>query len=265
MSSLDPPIASGRTAEIFPWQNNCVLKLTRPEFPAHLADQEWFKSEAAWKLGAPAPRPVELVEIDGRRGVVFQYISGPNMLQEFERTPWKLDHFAKLLGRTHAQLHQLSAPAFPSLHDRIHWSLSPPNLLTDKQKTSILGLLEPLPDAATLCHADFHPLNILLADNGPMVIDWEGSLHGDPGGDVANTCLFFRTGFMTGSGLRGWLIGQIGRRFEKVYLSSYQRAHGPVYHLDEWLAIHAACQINEENRSKIPLLEQIIRCVIPSW
>ncbi len=265
MSSLGVPIGVGRTAEIFAWENNCVLKLIRAEFPAHLADQEWWKAEAAWKKGAHAPRPVALVEIEGRRGVVFQRIAGQTMGQAIRRSLWRLDHYAQLLGRMHAELHRLSDSRLPSLHERVYWALGQPNLLDEGRKAAIRELLEKLPDSATLCHADFHPENILLTDKGPMIIDWEGSLHGEPDGDVAYTCLLFRSALMTGSGPRGWIGRQIGQRLEKVYLSSYQRACGPVQHLQEWLAILAACQMNEENRAKIQFFEQIVRRVIPDW
>ena len=264
MSSLRAPLAAGRTAEIFAWENDCVLKLTRPAFPAFLADQEWQKAEAAWKMGAPAPRPLALLEVEGRRGVVFQRVTGPTMLQALERRPWRLDHFARQLGRLHAQLHELRAPDFPSLHQRVHWSLERANRLPEQRKAGVLALLARLPDDETLCHADFHPQNILLAESGPLVIDWEGSLHGAPGGDVANTCLWIRMAFGLGRGLTGWLQRQLGRRFERVYLATYQHAHGPVDHLPEWLAIQAACQMNEENLARIPLYEQLMRGVIPA-
>ena len=265
MPSLGTPIAVGRTAEIYAWENNCILKLIRAEFPAVLADQEWQKAEAAWKMGAPAPRPVELIEVDGRRGVVFQHINGPTMVQGIQHALWRLDHFARILGRTHAKLHQLSAPSFPSYHERVGWELTRPNLLSEAQKISIWELSQRLPDAETLCHADFHPQNILLTEDGPVIIDWEGSLHGEPDGDVANTCLWIRTVFMTGSGARGWFLRQIGQRFVKVYLAAYQRDHGPVSHLNEWLAIHAACLMDEEHRASFQFYEQIVRGVIPDW
>jgi uncharacterized protein (TIGR02172 family) len=265
MIPLGTPLATGRTAEIFSWENGCILKLTRPEFPAHLADQEWRQAEAAWKLGAPAPKPMALVEVDGRRGVVFQHIEGKTMAQALQPLPLRLDHYARLLGRTHARLHELSAPGFPSLHGRIHWSLERTDLLSQEQKDAILGLLETLPDVDTLCHADFHPENILLSGEAPLVIDWEGSLHGEPAGDVAVTCLWIRTALTFQGGPIGWLKRQIGRRFEQVYLSAYRQAHGPLDHLPEWLAIHAACRINPENLSVAPYLRQIVRSEIPSF
>ena len=187
------------------------------------------------------------------------------MVQGLEHSIWRLDHFARILGRTHAKLHELTAPTFPSYHQRVDWELTRPKLLSDDQKRAIWNLSQTLPDAETLCHADYHPQNILLTEAGPMIIDWEGSLHGDPDADVANTCLWIRYVFMAESGARGWLLRQIGRRFEKIYLATYLRIHGPVHHLNEWMAIHAACQIDEEHRTKIPLYEQIVRCTLPDW
>ncbi|RPJ39164.1 MAG: hypothetical protein EHM21_15975, partial [Chloroflexi bacterium] len=235
----------------------------RPDFPAHLADQEWQRAEAAWKLGAPAPRPMELVEVAGRRGVVFQRIEGPTMSQAMQRSLWRLSHFARLLGRLHAGLHQLSAPAFPSLHSRVRWNLDRSNILSEKQKAAVLELLDHLPDADTLCHGDFHLENIILTPAGPLVIDWEGSMHGSPAGDVARTCLWIRSALTFGRGFYGWLLRQLGRRFEHVYLLTYQRDRGPLDHLQEWLAILAACRMTEEHAREFPHLNRIIRPVIP--
>ncbi len=260
-----PPIAAGRTAEIYAWENNCILKLTRPEFPAHLADQEWRQSEQAWKLGAPAPRPVALIDVDGRRGVIFQRIDGPNMVQWMQGHLERLDPCARQLGSLHAELHKLRAPEFPSIHQRVHGKISQDTLIGEEGKAAIFALLERLPEDDTLCHADFHPENILMASLGPVVIDWEGSLRGEPGADVARTWLWIRTGITLNNGRGGWLFKIIGRRFENVYLSAYRRIHGPLDHLPEWMAIQAACHMDKENQRFFAAFEQIIRGVIPSW
>jgi uncharacterized protein (TIGR02172 family) len=246
--SLASPISTGRTAEIFAWDGGHILKLIRPGFPAHLADQEWQRSEAAWKLGARAPRPIELIDVDGRRGVVFERLEGPTMTQAILRPPWRLGHFARMLGRLHAGLHSLSAPDFPSLHNRVRWSLDRSTLLPETRKAAILHLLDRLPDEITLCHGDFHPENIILTGTGPMIIDWEGSMHSSPAGDIAGTCLWIRAALNYGSGLSGWLKRQLGRHFEQAYLSEYRRIRGPIDHLPEWLVILAACRMNEEHR-----------------
>ena len=43
--NLGSQVAAGRTAEIFAWGNENILKLTRPGFPSQLADQEWRNAE----------------------------------------------------------------------------------------------------------------------------------------------------------------------------------------------------------------------------
>jgi hypothetical protein len=110
---LDRPIAAGRIVEVYAWGEGRVLKLTRPDFPQYLADQEWRNALAAWQLGAPAPKPFELLEIDGRRGVVFERIQGPNLLQALLRNPLRLVGYARLLAGQQAALHAIPAPMFP--------------------------------------------------------------------------------------------------------------------------------------------------------
>lgn len=263
MSPLGTPIATGRTAEIYAWEDGCVLKLIRPGFPAHLADQEWQQSLVAWKLGAPAPRPVRLIEVDGRRGVVLPRLDGPNLVQVLQHSLWRMDSLARLLGRLHSGLHRLSAPSFPSLHERLRWNLVHATLLGEPRKLAILALLDRLPDEDSLCHGDFHLENILLTSSGPIIIDWEGSMHACPSGDVANTCLWFHNAFLNGRGPNGWLIRQIGLRLERVYLTEYRRTGPPLEQLPEWMAVHAAAQMNEENKMRYPVLDRIVRRVLP--
>jgi aminoglycoside phosphotransferase (APT) family kinase protein len=263
MSSLGTPIASGRTPVIFTWEAGCVLKLIRPGFPPYLADQEYKQSMLAWKLGARAPRPVKLVLVEGRRGVVFPRVDGPDLVQVLERSILRMDSLARLLGRLHAELHRLSTPRFPSLHARLRGNLARATLLDESPRAAILALLDRLPEEAPLCHGDFHLQNILLSNLGPVIIDWEGSMRASPSGDVDNTCLWFHTAFMLGSGLRGWLIRKIGQRLERVYLAEYRRTGPSLAHLSEWMAILAASQMNEENRSKVPELDRIVRLVLP--
>ncbi len=59
------------------------------------------------------------------------------------------------------------------------------------------------------------------------------------------------------------LYRQIGQRFERNYLSEYQRASGPLDHLEQWITILAACRMNEENTSEFRYLEAMIRHTIP--
>ena len=254
-ADLSAPIAVGRTAELFAWGDGLVLKLTRPDFPPHLADQEWRNARLAWELGAPAPEPIELLEVAGRRGVVFERLDGPTMLERILRAPWRIAAFGRQLAGLHIVLHALSAPALPSYHDRVAWSLGQMGFLPDDLKRQVWSLATGLPGGDVLCHADFHPQNILFTERGPVVIDWEGSLHGSPVADVAQTCLWMRSALTFGEGVEGWLARRIGRSFERSYLAEYNRlAPGRLEHLDAWIAVLAACRLRDDTRHELPHL-----------
>ena len=256
---LDQPIAAGRTAEIYAWGEGRVLKLTRPDFPAYLADQEWRNALAAWQLGAPAPKPLELLEIAGRRGVVFERIQGPNLLQAVLRHPLRLLECARLLARQQAALHAIPAPKFPSQRQRIQHNLYTSALLTGDQKQGLLRRLDSLPDGDKLCHGDFHPENILLTAGGPQIIDWEGCMCGSPSGDVAVTRLWVRCVPTYVRGATSWLVRQGCILFERAYLAEYNRtAPAPAADQPAWIALAAAASLRDDNRQHMPALAPLI-------
>lgn len=256
---LDHPIAVGRTAEIFAWGEGRVIKLTRPDFPPYLADQEWRNALAAWQLGARAPKPIELLEINGRRGVVFERIQGPNLIQSLLRNPFYLVGYARLLARQQAALHAIPAVMFPSQHERIQRNLETSTFLAGDLKKRLLQRLEALPDGDKLCHGDFHPENIILTAQGPLIIDWEGCMRGNPSADVAVTRLWIRSALTFGTGAAGWLLRQAGRLFERAYLAEYNRvAPAQADHQEVWIALQAAARLRELNPHAMPHLASII-------
>jgi uncharacterized protein (TIGR02172 family) len=256
LSDLPSPIAVGRTAEIYPWGDGRILKLTRPGFSPHLADQEWHIARLAWGLGAPVPRPFEILEVAGRRGVVFERLVGPTMARCMQRAPWRIFAYARQLGRLHVALHRLSAPGLPSQHERVFWNLEHSDLLPERLKMAVYQLVKTLPDNPAICHGDFHPENIIFTRNGPRLIDWEGCMHGAPAADVAATCLWIRTGLVFG---KDRFVRWLGASFEKNYLDENERlAPGQIEHLESWLAVLAACQMREDKRGQFPHLLRLI-------
>lgn len=262
---LPPPIASGRTAEIYPWPDGRVLKLIRPGFPPFLADQEERGARIAYQITGCAPQPGPLLEIDGRRGVLLERISGPTVMAELDRRPYRVVAFARLLGGLHARLNAAAAPELPSQRERVLWMLEDrsPNIPADL-KPSLLRLLERQPDGDRLCHGDFHTYNVILSPRGPVVVDWEPATRGSPAGDVAETCLSTRRSTARLPGPRGILYRFIGRLFNAAYLRAYRRASAywrcdPLEGLEDWIAIRAALHMQADNRAEWPMLERILR------
>ena len=113
-----------------------------------------------------------------------------------------------------------------------------------------------------MCHGDFHLENILLSGRGPLIIDWEGCMRGEPATDVANTCLWIRSALTFGSGFRGKILRRIGRSLERAYLTEYEKlAPGQFTHLDEWIAVLAICRLRPDTWHEYKYLKPMINRV----
>jgi Ser/Thr protein kinase RdoA (MazF antagonist) len=104
------------------------------------------------------------------------------------------------------------------------------------------------PDGERLCHADFHPGNVLLRrDGGYVVIDWKAAARRDPAGDVARTRLLLPHAWIPGSGRRRLqlLLTPIRRGLYSTYLRAYRRRRrlDPAA-IDAWVPVLAAARLS---------------------
>ena len=183
------PIASGRTADVYPAPNGQVLKLLKRGFHPSMLATESDKTAAVHAAGVPAPRVGDRVEVEGRPGLLFESIDGPTMLEVALSDPRKMDDFVVPFVNLHVDV--FNAPAGDDLPDvkdyladKIDWADLPLDQRT-RAKDHLVGL----PDGTSTLHGDYHPGNILLAADGPVVIDWGEASRGAVAADVARTLL----------------------------------------------------------------------------
>jgi Ser/Thr protein kinase RdoA (MazF antagonist) len=180
-------LASGRTAEVFVWDDGRVLKLDRPEWNG-LAAMEASALAIVTAAGIPAPRPYETVIVDGRHGVVMDRIDGP-ILSAVLAAAADLDALAATWTELHRSLNDRVVAGLPDLvaglANGIRTSGLPPVVVDE-----LLSLLERLDDGARhLCHFDMHPGNVIVGPDGWIVIDWMLASSGPPDADFARTLL----------------------------------------------------------------------------
>jgi len=188
MNRLGALIATGGTAEIYAWLDDRVVKLYWSGAAASAAAQEAAHAGAANVAGAPTPRAIELVTVDGRPGVVFERAPGPSMQETLLAEPRRTEELARQFAELHADLHQRTPRDLPSQHQHLTRRIKLASI-GGRARSVILSALKTLPHGHSLCHGDFHPGNVLLTSRGPTIIDWFDASIGDPAGDVARTCL----------------------------------------------------------------------------
>jgi aminoglycoside phosphotransferase (APT) family kinase protein len=225
-------VGEGRTAEILAWDEGRVLRLFRTGASRAYALRELHTSRAINEVGVPSPSvyPAEtedgLVEVDDRIGFVMERVDGPTMLRMLSTRPWKLIRFARVCARLHRTVHAASASNLPSQRERLHHVIEriaeDAGVGTDIA-AQVHTVVDALPDGNVVCHGDFHPDNILMSSQGPVIIDWGPATSGNPAADVAWTVYLFRHGG-TPPGMSLWqklVLNGFRRLFLFVYLREY--------------------------------------------
>ena len=186
MEPIGAKLAEGRDSEIYEHGPGRVLRLAR--------DGRSLVLEAeVMAYARDRGYPVPAVYDAGGGYLVMERLRGPTMLEAALKRPSSLGESGRLLADLHRQLHEL--PALPGL-PRV-------DLAGDR-----------------LLHRDLHPLNVLMTDGGPMVIDWANAAQGDPSYDVADTWVLFATAEAPG-GLASRMMAAVGRRvFLKHFLGA---------------------------------------------
>ena len=256
--SLDKPIAHGRTADVYDWDDGHVLKLFHDWFPLEDIQYEWKIARAVHASGVKSPAVGELIQVDGRNGLIYERVAGESMLAMFRRRLWMLFPYARIFARLHAQMHESVFDAdVPTLHGKFQYRIERLDRLPDSLKTALLDALHSQPEADRVCHGDFHPANLLIAGNDANIIDWIDASRGNPLADVARTSIILRGAVESGQVSRPFLKMFV-KWFHSIYLREYFRIRpdGPAEYR-RWLPIVAAARLDEGIKELEPwLLDQ---------
>jgi len=254
-------LGQGREAEVFEWGDGTVLRLFRPG-AGRLIDHEDAALRAARAGAVRVPALYGRESVDGRPGLVMERIDGEDGITRLARRPWQLRRVAVGLGRIHASVHAVEAPAsLAALRTTLERRIESVEQLPSRLRTFALGELRALPDGDRLLHGDFHPGNVLVGDAGPVVIDWTNATRGDPDADVARSALMGKLGEMPPG--TPWLLRSLDRFGRGAYNRLYLRAYARERRFDEamvrrWTIPHAAARLAERIEEEVDALLELL-------
>ena len=242
MKELGEPIAIGRTAEIYSYEEGKVLKLFLSETPRPWIEKEIEIGKYIQDTKIPVPKVYEKVNIEGREGVIYEKIEGPSLLNEFASKPWNTAKYGRLLAQLHVEIHEVTAPKnLETQHEWATGGIPDTSKLSDDMKASVLKLLAALPSGNQLCHGDFHPGNIILSQRGPVIIDWMTVSQGVSSGDVARTLTILEAASAPAGTPMRWLLEWFRNLFLSTYLKTYLQLKPEIESsLAPWQAVMAA-------------------------
>lgn len=246
----------GNTANVYEWGKSEVIKIFHdPHAAIHEAAKEAQKAELINKCKVRAPKFSGMIEYEGKPCLIYEKVEGPTMFSSIQQTTRSVSCCARLMAQLHFELHQIEIDIRPNVKTELSKCINNTHEISKPEKAFVLNILEKLPEGHVICHYDFHPGNIILSPNGPMIIDWLNMLVGHHTADVTRTFMLIHSAAIPPSAPAWLSVEGFREQFSKAYLNEYFQLSGIHQSaLDDWLAPTFAariCELKGEERLEI--------------
>ncbi len=189
------------------------------------------------ETGIRIPKIKEVLTVDGKWAIVSEYIKGKTLAQLMEEHPEKKHEYLELLVDLQMDVHSHTCPLLTKLKDKMNRKISAADL-DATTRYDLHTRLESMPKHNKVCHGDFNPSNIIIAEDGtPYILDWSHVTQGNASADVARTYLLF------------WLAGDI--EGANAYLDLFcKKSDTAKQYVQKWMPIVAASQSVKGNEKE---------------
>ena len=226
-----------RNAKIFyKYCDNCVKVFNADYSKADILNEALNQARVE-ELSLNVPKIKEITKVEGKWAIVTEYIKGKTLQQLMDENPEKKNEYLSKFVDLQILVQNNTCPLLTKLKDKMNRKikLADINAMT---KYDLHTRLESMPKGNALCHGDFNPSNIIIADDGKAyIIDWSHATQGNPCADVARTYLFF------------WFAGDL--HGAENYLNLYcEKSKKTPKDVQRWLPIVAASQSVKGNEKE---------------
>lgn len=238
--TLDKVIAV-RTAKTVYRDGDLCVKVFNEEFSKADVLNEALNQARIEETGLNIPKIHEVTKIDGKWAIVSDFIKGKTLQQLMDEEPEKKDEYLNLFVDLQLMVLSKTSPLLNKLKDKMNRKIS----MAELDATTRYDLhtrLNGMPKHNKVCHGDFNPSNIIIAEDGtPYIIDWSHATQGNGAADAARTYLLFV------------LSGQkdLAEKYLKLYCFKSDTAR---QYINNWMPIVAASQSVKGNPEERELL-----------
>jgi Ser/Thr protein kinase RdoA (MazF antagonist) len=186
-------IGEGKVAEVFEYGEGRVLKLYRASQPKSDAIREAEVLGVVARAGVRAPRAYEVLELDGRWGVVMDRVGGRPFAEAMLADQAAAAPYFGAMARLQARVHAASGVGLMPLTTRLDGMIERAPGMGDSVRRRLRDRLQSLQDGDRVLHGDFHPYNILGTLEDAVIVDWLDATAGPPAADVCRNWLLMQT------------------------------------------------------------------------
>ena len=188
--NLDRVIAVRNNKTVY-WDGDRCLKVFCETYSKAEVLSEALNHARVEETGLPVPALLEVTMLEGKWAIVTAYVKGKTLARLMAENEEKKEEYIALLARLQREAQKKSCPLLHKLSDKIKRKLADAPLDAGTRR-ALYARLSDMPEGAAVCHGDFTPSNVIVADDGtPYILDWSHATQGNAAADAARTYLFF--------------------------------------------------------------------------
>ena len=221
-------IGAGRTAEVYDYKDDKVLKLFYSAFSTNIIEDEYLIAKNISTTTSLVPKVYDIVHTRNRTGIVYEKIKGEMLSDYISGNIISTRKIIRKFAQTQKRISNINVENVPSHTNKLRQKITSSCLLSDSEKEIVLKYLSII-NNNELCHGDYHPENVFVDQNHDFkVIDWANMFVSNKYLDIARTYYLIKSGqSLNGKTKLGSLIEWFGRQIiAKLYWEEVKAEEG---------------------------------------
>ncbi len=166
-------IGAGACGEVYRLDEEKIIKLYYPHVSKEEIKREKDLAKKAFVMGVPTAISYDIVESEGRTGVVYELINSKTLTELIREDEENLEKYVDMYADVCKQMHEIHAEGakLPSFKDINREDI--PNItgITDEERDYLYEFLDMVPDRAQCVHGDLNLNNIMVQNGECCLID----------------------------------------------------------------------------------------------
>ena len=180
-------IGAGACGEVFRLDDETIIKLYYPRVKKEEIEQEKTLAKKAFVMGVPTAISYDIVEADGRTGVVYELINSKTLGELIRADESDLEAYVDMYAAVCRQIHSIEAEPgqLPSFKDINRADIPNVTGITEEERAYLHRFLDLVPDRMNYLHGDLNINNIMVQNGECCLIDMGEFSTGTPMFDLS--------------------------------------------------------------------------------
>ena len=166
-------IGRGACGECYRIDDETILKLYYGDADPAFIEHEKSLSKKAFVMGIPTAISYDIVEANGRKGVVYELIKSKTLGELIRTDDSKLDEYVAMYVDICKKVNSIHTndPEIPSFKEANRADIANVTGITDREREMLYRFIDSVPEGDTCIHGDLNINNIMVQDGECCLID----------------------------------------------------------------------------------------------